>query len=89
MLLIEMLKNPTIFLFDEPSNDLDYDSLIWLENFMKELDIPLIFVSHDTKLLANVANKIIHLEQVKRRTEAKILFLITLTRIISKKEKIL
>lgn len=71
MLLIEMLKDPTIFLFDEPSNDLDYDSLIWLENFMKKLDIPLIFVSHDTKLLSNVANKIIHLEQVKRRTEAK------------------
>ena len=70
MLLVEMLKNPTIFLFDEPSNDLDYDSLIWLENFMKELDIPLIFVSHDTKLLSNVANKIIHIEQVKRRTEA-------------------
>ena len=70
MLLVEMLKDPTIFLFDEPSNDLDYDSLIWLENFMKELDIPLIFVSHDTKLLSNVANKIIHIEQVKRRTEA-------------------
>lgn len=70
MLLVEMLKDPTIFFFDEPSNDLDYDSLIWLEKFMKELDIPLIFVSHDTKLLSNVANKIIHLEQVKRRTEA-------------------
>lgn len=70
ILLVEMLKDPTIFLFDEPSNDLDYDSLIWLENFMKELNIPLIFVSHDTKLLSNVANKIIHLEQVKRRTEA-------------------
>ena len=70
MLLIEVLKNPTIFLFDEPSNDLDYNSMIWLENFMKELDIPLIFVSHDTKLLSNVANKIIHIEQVKRRTEA-------------------
>lgn len=71
MLLIEMLKNPTIFLFDEPSNDLDYDSLIWLENFMKKMDIPLIFVSHDTKLLSNVANRIVHLEQVNRRTEAK------------------
>lgn len=71
MLLIEILKNPTIFLFDEPSNDLDYNSMIWLENFMKELDIPLIFVSHDTELLSNVANRIIHLEQIKRRTEAK------------------
>lgn len=70
MLLVGMIKNPSIFLFDESSNDLDYDSLDWLEAFMKDLDMPFIFVSHDTKLLSNVANKIIHLEQVKRRTEA-------------------
>ena len=38
---------------------------------MKNLEIPFIFVSHDTSLLSNIANRIIHLEQVKRRTEAK------------------
>ena len=71
MLLVEMLKEPSIFLFDEPSNDLDYESLLWLENFMEDLEIPLIFVSHDTALLEKVANRIIHLEQVRRRSLAK------------------
>ncbi len=71
LLIAEMLKEPTIFLFDEPSNDLDYESVQWLENFMEDLDIPLIFVSHDTNLLRNVANRIIHLEQIRRRSMAK------------------
>lgn len=71
-LLIELLKNPTIFLFDEPSNDLDYQSVMWLEKFMQELDIPLIFVSHDSHLLAQVANRIIHIEQIHRRTSSKV-----------------
>lgn len=71
ILLVEMLKYPSIFLFDEPSNDLDYESLLWLENFMEDLQIPLIFVSHDTNLLRRVANRIIHLEQIRRRSMAK------------------
>ncbi|WP_073998326.1 ATP-binding cassette domain-containing protein [Anaerococcus urinomassiliensis] len=71
ILLVEMLKEPSIFLFDEPSNDLDYESLLWLENFMEDLEIPLIFVSHDTNLLKKVANRIIHLEQIRRRSMAK------------------
>lgn len=71
ILLIEMLKEPTILLFDEPSNDLDFDSLLWLERFMGDTELPLIFVSHDTRLLSKVANKIIHLEQTHRRTRAK------------------
>lgn len=70
-LLVEMLKEPTVFLFDEPSNDLDLESLKFLEKFMLEMDIPLIFVSHDTNLLRNVANRIIHLEQILRRTKPK------------------
>ncbi len=71
ILLVEMLKEPSIFLFDEPSNDLDYESLLWLENFMEDLQVPLIFVSHDTNLLRKVANRIIHLEQIRRRSMAK------------------
>ncbi len=71
ILFVEMLKSPTLLLMDEPSNDLDMDSLIWLEAFMKRLEIPLIFVSHDTKLLSNVANKIIHLEVVDRRRKVR------------------
>ena len=71
LLFVEMLKNPTVLLIDEPSNDLDFESLLWLENFMKNIEIPIIFVSHDTYLLSKVANKIIHIEQTHRRTKTK------------------
>ena len=71
ILLVELLKNPTLFLFDEPSNDLDLESIKLLENLMTNLDIAIIFVSHDTKLLSKVANRIIHLEQIRRRSIAK------------------
>ncbi len=71
LLLVEMLKQPTLLLLDEPSNDLDIESVQWLENFMKGLEIPLIFVSHDHELLSNVANRIVHLELIYRRTQVK------------------
>lgn len=71
LLLVEMLKQPTVLLLDEPSNDLDIESVQWLERFMQELDIPLIFVSHDNELLSNVANRIVHLELIYRRTQVK------------------
>lgn len=71
LLLVELIKDPSVFLFDEPSNDLDYESVAWLGDFMERLDLPIIFVSHDTNLLRKLANRIIHLEQVRRRSLAK------------------
>lgn len=67
LLLFEILKDPTVFLFDEPTNDLDYESASFITELMKEVKIPLIFVSHDPDLLRKVANRIVHLEQVHRR----------------------
>ena len=67
LLLFELLKEPTIFLFDEPTNDLDLESASFITKLMKDMKIPLIFVSHDPDLLRNVANRIVHLEQVHRR----------------------
>ena len=71
LLIVELIKDPSVFLFDEPSNDLDYESVAWLGDFMERLDLPFIFVSHDTNLLRKLANRIIHLEQVRRRSLAK------------------
>lgn len=71
LLLVELIKDPSVFLFDEPSNDLDYESVAWLGDFMERLDLPFIFVSHDTNLLRKLANRIVHLEQVRRRSLAK------------------
>lgn len=67
LLLFELLKEPTVFLFDEPTNDLDLESASFITKIMKDMKIPLIFVSHDPELLRKVANRIVHLEQVHRR----------------------
>lgn len=67
LLLFELLKEPTVFLFDEPTNDLDYRSASFITKLMAEMKIPLIFVSHDPELLRKVSNRIVHLEQVHRR----------------------
>jgi ATPase subunit of ABC transporter with duplicated ATPase domains len=69
-LLKLLYEDPDIILMDEPTNDLDLPTLIWLENFINELKLPLIFVSHDEVLLEACANGILHLEQLKRKTES-------------------
>ena len=69
-----MIKSPKLYLFDEPTNDLDISTLEFLENFMKELKEPLIFISHDEILLSRVSNMILHLEQIKRKTEMRFTF---------------
>ena len=66
-----MLQHPDVLLLDEPSNDLDIDSLHWLENFINDAKIPVLYISHDETLLENTANKIVHLEQLKRKQECK------------------
>ena len=63
-----------ILLLDEPSNDLDLKTLIWLEQFILNTSLPLIFVSHDETLLENCANGILHLEQLKRKTECSLTY---------------
>lgn len=73
--LVKLLySRPDILLLDEPTNDLDLKTLIWLEEFVNKIDLPLIFISHDETLLENCANGILHLEQLKRKTETKITF---------------
>jgi len=64
-------KNADILLLDEPTNDLDINTLKWLEKFINESNIPIMFISHDETLLENTANVIIHMEQLKKKKEAK------------------
>lgn len=70
LLLCEMIKCPTILLLDEPSNDLDLSSIRWLEKFIIDQSIPIMFVSHDEKLLERCANTIIHIEQLMRKSKS-------------------
>ena len=73
-LLKILYEDPDVLLLDEPSNDLDLQTLIWLEEFLKGTDLPVIFVSHDETLLENCADGILHLEQLKRKSEAHLNF---------------
>ncbi|VUW92850.1 putative ABC transporter ATP-binding protein YheS [Streptococcus constellatus] len=70
--LLKQLSSSCDLLFlDEPSNDLDIDTLIWLENFLQNTPQTVMFVSHDESLLSHAATKIVHLELVKKKQEAR------------------
>lgn len=58
------MGSPDIYLLDEPSNDIDIETLEWLEHFINSCGKPVLFVSHDETLIENTANAIIHLEQI-------------------------
>ncbi len=73
-LLKVLYDDPDILLLDEPTNDLDLRTLIWLEEFIKNSDKGMIFISHDEALLENCANGILHLEQLKRKSEPHITY---------------
>ncbi|HHT45276.1 MAG TPA: ABC-F family ATP-binding cassette domain-containing protein [Fastidiosipila sp.] len=62
-----LLTDPAVLLLDEPSNDLDLETLYGLEQFIKEDKRPILFVSHDETLIRHAANGILHLEQIHRR----------------------
>ena len=61
-------EQPELYLLDEPSNDLDLDSLEWLEGFILSRREPVLFVSHDETLIERTANVVIHLELLRRKT---------------------
>ncbi len=70
-LLKLFLEDTTIYFLDEPTNDLDMETLEWLEKFILSTNKPILYVSHDETLLSKTANKILHLEQVKHKKECK------------------
>ncbi|WP_191082673.1 ABC-F family ATP-binding cassette domain-containing protein [Roseococcus microcysteis] len=57
-----LLMRPDVMLLDEPSNHLDLESLIWLENFLGGYDGALLMTSHDREFMNRVVNKIIEID---------------------------
>ena len=61
-----LMEQPDVLLLDEPSNDIDIETLEWLERFINQATQPILFVSHDELLIERTANVIIHLEKLER-----------------------
>ena len=60
-----LFSNPDLLLLDEPSNHLDLEATLWLENFLRNYPGTLIVISHERDLLNNVVESILHLESGK------------------------
>jgi ATP-binding cassette subfamily F protein 3 len=57
-----LFSEPDLLLLDEPSNHLDLEATMWLENFLKSYPAMMIVISHERDLLNNVVDNILHLE---------------------------
>ncbi|KLK93383.1 glycosyl transferase family 1 [Microvirga vignae] len=57
-----LLMRPDAMLLDEPSNHLDLESLIWLEEFLKGYEGALLMTSHDRAFMNRIVNKIIEID---------------------------
>ena len=56
-----LLQNNDLLLLDEPTNHLDIESIIWLEQFLKNFAGAVVIVSHDKMFLNNVTNRTIEI----------------------------
>ncbi len=57
-----LLMRPDVMLLDEPSNHLDLESLIWLEQFLNGYDGALLMTSHDREFMDRIVTKIIEID---------------------------
>jgi ATPase subunit of ABC transporter with duplicated ATPase domains len=57
-----LLMRPDVMLLDEPSNHLDLESLIWLEQFLGGYEGALLMTSHDREFMNRVINKVIEID---------------------------
>jgi ATP-binding cassette subfamily F protein 3 len=60
-----LFSQPDLLLLDEPSNHLDLEAVLWLEDFLKSYPATILIVSHERDFLNNVVDHILHLERGK------------------------
>ena len=60
-----LFSQPDVLLLDEPSNHLDLEAVLWLEDFLKAYRATILIVSHERDFLNNVVDHILHLERGK------------------------
>ncbi|WP_333589123.1 ABC-F family ATP-binding cassette domain-containing protein [Ligilactobacillus acidipiscis] len=56
-----LIQSPDLLILDEPTNHLDFDSIDWLEDYLKNYQGALLIVTHDRYFLDHVANQIYEL----------------------------
>jgi len=52
-----LLQKNDLMLLDEPTNHLDMESIIWLENFLKDYPGSIVLVSHDKQFMTSICNR--------------------------------
>jgi ATPase subunit of ABC transporter with duplicated ATPase domains len=57
-----LLMRPDAMLLDEPSNHLDIESLIWLEQFLKDYEGALLMTSHDREFMNRIIGKVVEID---------------------------
>ena len=57
-----LFSRPDILLLDEPSNHLDLEAVMWLEDFLKTYPATIVIVSHERDFLNNIVDHILHLQ---------------------------
>lgn len=60
-----LLRKPNLLLLDEPTNHLDVESIVWLENFLKQSSSALLLVSHDKAFVNNITTRTLELSNKK------------------------
>ena len=56
-----LFSQPDLLLLDEPSNHLDLEAVLWLEDFLRSYPATILLVSHERDFLNNVVDHILHL----------------------------
>jgi ATPase subunit of ABC transporter with duplicated ATPase domains len=57
-----LLMRPDVMLLDEPSNHLDLESLIWLEQFLQGYEGALMMTSHDREFINRIITKVVEID---------------------------
>ena len=72
LISLAIAKSPTLLVLDEPTNDIDFKSIGMLEKILKDFNGKIVFASHDTYFIENIATKIMHFELIKNKSQSRI-----------------
>jgi ATP-binding cassette subfamily F protein uup len=58
-----LVRKPDVLLLDEPTNHLDIEAIGWLENFLKQFEGSILFITHDRSFLRALATRIVEIDR--------------------------